>query len=60
MTILENLWYGNIHPVENYVEDNMEYKSLLRLVSKNRAVLESKLSPKQLELLENITAPTFK
>ena len=52
MTVLEDLWYGNIRPVENFVEGNTEYKDLLRLVSKNRETLESELSPKQIELLE--------
>ena len=52
MTVLEDLWYGNIRPVENYVEGNTDYKCLLRLVSKNRETLENELSPKQLELLE--------
>ena len=55
MTALENLWYGNIRPVETYIEGNMEYKNLLRLVSKNREVLENKLNSKQLELLEKYT-----
>ncbi len=52
MTTLEDLWYGNIRPVENYVEGNKEYKSLLRLVAKNRETLENELSHKQLELFE--------
>ena len=52
MTVFEDLWYSNIRPVENYIEGNMEYKGLLRLVSKNREALESQLSPKQLDLLE--------
>ena len=52
MPVLEDLWYGNIRPVENFVDGNMEYKELLRLVSKNREVLEGELSPKELELLE--------
>ena len=52
MTVLEDLWYGNIRPVENFVEGNTEYKGLLRLVSKNREALENELSPKELELLE--------
>ena len=52
MTVLEDLWYGNIRPIENFVDGNMEYKALLRLVSKNREVLESELSSKELELLE--------
>ena len=52
MTVLEDLWYGNIRPVENFVDGNTEYKGLLRLVSKNREILESELSPKQLDLFE--------
>ena len=40
MTVLEDLWYGNIRPLENYIEGNMQYKNSLRLVSKNREVLE--------------------
>ena len=52
MTALEDLRYGNIRPVENYLDGNTEYRSLLRLVSKNRVTLESELSKNQIELLE--------
>lgn len=52
MTILGNLWYGNIHPVETYIEGNVEYRSLLRLVAKNREKLEATLSSEQAELFE--------
>ena len=52
MTILENLWYDNIRPVEEFVDGNTEYKSLLRLVSKNREKFEATLSPEQAELFE--------
>ena len=52
MTTIENLWYGNIRPVEQFVEGNTEYKNLLCLVAKNRETLENELSHKQLELLE--------
>ena len=52
MTTLENLWYGNIRPVESFVDGNTEYKSLLRLVGKNREKLEATLSPEQTELFE--------
>lgn len=44
MTALEDLWYGNIRPVENYIEGNMEYKSLLRLVGENHENFEATLS----------------
>ena len=52
MTALENIWYGNIRPVEEFVDDNAEYKSLLRLVGNNREKLEATLSPEQAELFE--------
>ncbi len=52
MKMLENLWYGNICPMEQYLEGNEEYKSLLRIVVKNRERLEETLSPEQTELLE--------
>ena len=48
MTTLENLWYGNLHPVEEFLADNKEYKGLLRLVSKNREKLEATLTPEQI------------
>ena len=52
MTILENLWYGNIRPVEQFVDGNAEYRSLLRLVGNNREKLAATLSPEQAELFE--------
>lgn len=60
MTALEDLWYGNIRPVETYIEGNMEYKNLLRLVSKNRDTLENELNSNQLELLEKYTTSVNK
>ena len=56
MTILENLWYGNIRPVEEFVDGNTEYKSLLRLVGNNREKLAATLSPEQAELFEKYYA----
>lgn len=52
MTILENLWYGNIRPVESFVDGNTEYKSLLHLAGNNREKFEATLSPEQAELFE--------
>ena len=52
MTVLEDLWYGNIRPIETFIDGNTEYKGLLRLVSKNRESLKNELSLKQLDLLE--------
>ena len=52
MTTLENLWYGNIRPVEQFVEGHAEYKSLLHLVDNNREKLEATLNNEQAELFE--------
>lgn len=52
MTVLEDLWYGNLHSVEEFLTDNKEYKGLLRIVAKNREKLEDSLSSEQTELFE--------
>lgn len=55
MTALENLWYGNLHPVEEFLADNKEYKGLLRIVEKNREKLENSLSLNKPNCLRNTT-----
>ena len=52
MTVLENLWYSNIRPVEQFVDGNAEYKSLLHLVAKNREKLETTPTHEQSELFK--------
>jgi len=52
MTLLENLWYGNIHPVEEFLEGNKEYKNLLRIAVKDQERFSASLSPEQAELFE--------
>ena len=52
MTIFENLWYGNVHPVEEFLEGNKECKNLLRIAAKEQERLSASLSPKQAELFE--------
>ena len=58
MTTLENLWYGNIRPVEQFVEGNAEYRNLLRLVGNNREKLAVTLTPEQAELFEKYYTTT--
>ena len=58
MTTIENLWYGNIRPVEEFVDGNAEYRNLLRLVSKNRENFEATLSSKQAELFKKFYTAT--
>jgi len=52
MTLLENLWYGNVHPVEEFLEGNKEYKNLLRIAAMDQEKLSASLSPEQAELFE--------
>ena len=52
MTILENLRYGNVHPVEEFLEVNKEYKNLLRIAAKDQERLGASLTPEQAELFE--------
>lgn len=52
MTLLENLWYGNIDPHETILTDSKRYKHLLSLMAKNRDELNETLTDKQSETLE--------
>ena len=52
MDILEELWYGNIDPMEmNNIQNNPKYQSALRLVNNNYDCLEEGLTDKQKQLL---------
>ena len=52
MTLLENLWYGNVNPHEAILTENRRYKHLLSLMGRNRDELTETLTDKQLETLE--------
>ena len=52
MTILEDLWYGNINPHETYLNGNCRFKHLLSLMGRNRDNLSDTLTEQQKELLE--------
>lgn len=52
MTVLEDLWYGNIIPWEMFVRDNPQLKSLLSLAGKNYDKLTADFTNKQKEMLE--------
>ena len=45
--ILEELWYGNINPLENSTDGNAEVKKLLNLVGRNRDKLCEGLTEQQ-------------
>ena len=52
MTVLEDLWYGNVNPHEAILTDSKRYKHLLSLMGRNRDELAETLTDKQLETLE--------
>ena len=52
MITLEDLWYGNIIPHEQFIEDNEKMKELLPIMAKDREKLSADLSPEQTEWLE--------
>lgn len=51
MTVLEDLWYGNINPHEVYLNGNCWFKHLLALMGKNRDKLSDMLTDQQKESL---------
>ena len=52
MTLLENLWYGNVNPHETILTENRRYKHLLSLMGRNRDELAETLTDRQLGTLE--------
>ena len=52
MTLLEDLWYGNVNPREAILTENRRYKHLLSLMGRNRDELAERLNDKQQETLE--------
>ena len=52
MTLLEDLWYGNINPHETFLNGNCQFKHLLSLTGKNRDKLSETLTDQQKEILE--------
>ena len=51
MTVLEDLWYGNISPHETFLNGNCRFKNLLSLMGKNRDNLSDTLTEQQKEIL---------
>lgn len=52
MITLEDLWYGNINPHEQFIDGNEKLKELLPIMAKDREKLSAELSPVQTEWLE--------
>lgn len=51
MTVLEDLWYGNIDPHETVLNDDQRFKNLLALMGRNRDKLSATLTEQQKETL---------
>lgn len=51
MTELEDLWYGNVIPHEQFLEGNAAYRKLLSRTVKRRDALEKLLAEEQKEKL---------
>ena len=70
MKTIDELWYGNISPFEQYTRGDKRLKELLPLVARNRDELGASLTDKQKETLEkfedcmnemhSITAPLIR
>ena len=52
MTVMKDLWYGNLNPHETYLNGNRRFKHLLSLIGRNRDNLSDTLTEQQKELLE--------
>lgn len=52
MTILEDLYYGNIHPNERYIKRVTKVDQLVKLICKNEDALTATLTEQQKEIFE--------
>ena len=50
MSILEELWYGNIEPAEYDISPDKNYKEMLQLISRNEDKLLTTMTDAQKEL----------
>ena len=50
MSILEELWYGNIEPAEYDIAPDKNYKEMLQLISRNEDKLLATMTDAQKEL----------
>ena len=52
MNILEELWYGNVHPSELNIKKHSPYKELLALMIRHQDDLLSRLNDEEKEIFE--------
>ena len=51
-TVLEDLWYGNIDPSEQFLSGNSHFKELISVMATNREKLSANLTSEQNKWLE--------
>jgi len=56
MTTLEDLWYGNITPFEQYLDGNEKYQELLPIMARDREKLSEGFQPEKTEWLNKYDA----
>ena len=52
MITLEDLWYGNINPHEQFLDGNEKLKELLPIMAKDREKLSADFTPEQNDWLQ--------
>ena len=52
MSIIEELWHGNINPQEDGIENTAEMKQLTEYISRHRKTLEEMMSDEQKKTFE--------
>lgn len=58
MSIIENLWHGNIAPNERFFEKDSEYAAVLHEVLQHSKDLQKRLNDEESEILEKLTECT--
>ena len=53
MYLLDDLWYGNIRPVEQFTNHTSEYKRLMQKASDMMVCLQKTLTPEEYQMLED-------
>ena len=54
MTVLEDLWYGNIAPHGTVLNDDRRFRNILALMGRNRDKLSATLTEQQKETLAKV------
>ena len=55
MKLLEELWYGNIEPIEFDADAGNDYKEALRLITRNEEKLQATMTDEQKKLFSRYT-----